>query len=306
MTRTGIFFLILLAVCASSGQAQITIKRTERLALSRSQSWSHPQFSPTGGLIYFTNLDGNGIWEYSPRTRAVRQITSDPKSGLAFNVSNDGKSIIYRRTLLDKSGRTRKQDVVLMNIARRSSRVLTSGSDVSIPSFAENAPVYSTKSKTEGLAGTAGTANVSIIGIEETKIAVNMNGTKKILDPLGNGSYVWPVLSPDKRQIAAYEMDRGAFVCNLRGTVISRLGRRDAPSWTRSGRWIVYMEDKDDGHKLLSSDIFAVTPDGKSVVQLTSTTGVFELYPQCSPTENKIVCSTSDGSILVLEYEERQ
>jgi len=303
MTRTGIFFLILLAVCASSGQAQITIKRTERLALSRSQSWSHPQFSPTGGLIYFTNLDGNGIWEYSPRTRAVRQITSDPKSGLAFNVSNDGKSIIYRRTLLDKSGRTRKQDVVLMNIARRSSRVLTSGSDVSIPSFAENAPVYSTKSKTEGLAGTA---NVSIIGIEETKIAVNMNGTKKILDPLGNGSYVWPVLSPDKRQIAAYEMDRGAFVCNLRGTVISRLGRRDAPSWTRSGRWIVYMEDKDDGHKLLSSDIFAVTPDGKSVVQLTSTTGVFELYPQCSPTENKIVCSTSDGSILVLEYEERQ
>jgi Tol biopolymer transport system component len=193
-----------------------------------------------------------------------------------------------------------------MNLARRSPRVLASGSDVSTPSFAENAPVYSTKSKTEGLAGTTGTTNISIIGIEDTKIAVNVNGTKKLLDPLGNGSYVWPTLSPDRQQIVAYEMDRGAFVCNLRGTVISRLGRRDAPSWTRSGRWIVYMEDKDDGHKLLSSDIFALSPDGKSVTQLTSTTGVFELYPQCSPTENKIVCSTSDGSILVLEYEERQ
>jgi Tol biopolymer transport system component len=306
MTRTGILFLILLAISASNGQAQINIKRTEKLALSHSQTWSHPQFAPTGGLIYFTNLDGNGIWEYSPKTRSARQITSDPKSGLAFNISNDGKSIIYRRTLQGNSGRTRKQDVVLMNLAKRSSRVLASGSDVSIPSFAENAPVYSTKSKTEGLAGTATTTNVSIIGIEDTKIAVNVNGTKKLLDPLGKGSYVWPALSPDKQQIVAYEMDRGAFVCNLRGTVISTLGRRDAPSWTRSGRWIVYMEDKDDGHKLLSSDIFAVSPDGKSVAQLTSTTGVFELYPQCSPTENKIVCSTSDGSILVLEYEERQ
>lgn len=306
MTRSGILLFTLLAFCASSAHAQINIKRTETLSLSRSQTWSHPQFSPSGGLIYFTNIEGDGIWEYSTRTRSVRQITSDPKSGLAFNISNDGKSIIYRRTLLDRSGRTRKQDVVLMNLARRSSRVLASGPDVLIPSFAENAPVYSTKSKTEGLAGTAGTTNVSIIGIEETKIAINVNGTKTLLDPLGKGSYVWPVLSPDKQQIVAYEMDRGAFVCNLRGTVISRLGRRDAPSWTRSGRWIVYMEDKDDGHILLSSDIFAVTPDGKSVVQLTSTTGVFELYPQCSPTENKIVCSTSDGSILVLEYEERQ
>ncbi len=306
MIRSGILFLILLAVCASSGQGQITIKRTETLALSQSQIWSHPQFSPAGGVIYFTNLDGNGIWAYSTRTKSVRQITSDPKSGLAFNISNDGKSIIYRRTMLDKSGRTRKQDVILMNLARRSSRVLTSGSDVSIPSFAENAPVYSTKSKTEGLAGTAGTANVSIIGIEETKIAINVNGSKTLLDPLGKGSYIWPALSPDKQQIVAYEMDRGAFICNLRGTVISRLGRRDAPSWTRSGKWIVYMEDRDDGHKLLSSDLFAVSPDGKSVTQLTSTTGVFELHPQCSPTENKIVCSTSDGNILVLEYEERQ
>jgi hypothetical protein len=28
------------------------------------------------------------------------------------------------------------------------------------------------------------------------------------------------------------------------------------------------------------------------------------LDPHCSPTENKIVCSTSDGGIIVFEYEE--
>jgi Tol biopolymer transport system component len=66
------------------------------------------------------------------------------------------------------------------------------------------------------------------------------------------------------------------------------------------------MNDKDDGHKLLSSDIFAVSPDGKNVVQLTSTAGVMELNPQCSPTENKIVCNSADGAIIILEYEEQQ
>lgn len=306
MTRTRFLSLILLAVCASTAHAQINIKRTEKLTLSRSQAWSHPQFSPAGGLIYFTNLDGNGIWEYSLKTRTTRQLTSDPKSGLSFTIATDGKSLVYRRSQQDESGRTRKQDIILMNLAKRSTSVLASGSDVSAPSFANNVPVYSTRSKTEVLARTAGTANITVLGIENTKIALNVNGKKTLLDPLGGGSYVWPVLSPDKRQLVAYEMDQGAFVCDLAGTVINKLGRRDAPSWTRSGKWIVYMDDKDDGHKLLSSEICAVSPDGKMIVPLTSTPGLHEMYPQCSPTENKIVCSTSDGSIVILEYEERQ
>jgi Tol biopolymer transport system component len=144
------------------------------------------------------------------------------------------------------------------------------------------------------------------LGIEETKIALTVKGKKVTLDPFGQGSYIWPSLSPDKQFLVAYEIDRGAFVCDLTGKVISTFGRRDAPTWTRSGRWIVYMEDKDDGHRLLSSDLFAVTRDGSSTVQLTSTAALMELDPHCSPTENKIVCSTSDGSILLLEYEEQR
>jgi len=306
MKRTCMLLLILLALCIEEGRAQITVTRSEKLTLPRSGSWSHPQFSPTGAAVYFTNLDGNGIWEYSFKTRSSRQITSDPKAGLAFDVSADGKSIVYRRTLLDRSGRTRKQDIVLMNLARRTPSVLASGAEVSAPSFVENAPVYTTKLKKESLPKTNSVNNVSVLGIENTKIILNVNGSRKSLDPLGNGSYIWPVLSPDRQKLVAYEMDRGAFVCDLRGTVTNRLGRRDAPSWTRSGNWIVYMEDKDDGDKLLSSDIFAVSPDGKSTVQLTSTRGVMELHPQCSPTENKIVCSTADGNIVILSYEERQ
>ncbi|HTP12147.1 MAG TPA: hypothetical protein VMM37_00885, partial [Bacteroidota bacterium] len=211
----------------------------------------------------------------------------------------------YRRTLPDRPGRSRQQDIVLMSLSSRSSRVLETGPDLSEPAFSNNTPVYSVRTKTKGLAATASTHEVAVLGIENTKIALNLNGNKTLLDPLGNGSYIWPVLSPDKQQLIAYEMDRGAFICDLRGKVSTRLGRRDAPSWTRSGRWIVYMEDKDDGHRLLTSDIFAVTPDGKSVTQLTSTREVLEMYPQCSPTENKIVYNTTDGAIMVLEYEER-
>ena len=304
MIRSWIQLLVLLVVLASISQSQIIVTRSDKLALPRTQSWSHPQFSPAGASVYFTNLEGNGIWEYSLKGRTTKQITADAKSGLAYNISSDGKSLVYRRTQQDKSRSGRKQDIVLTNLTKRSISILASGSDVSIPTFSNNTPVYSTRSQTVGLGKIAGKNEVTVLGIENTKIALSVNGNKVLLDPLGNGSYIWPVLSPDKQQLVAHDMGKGTFVCDLTGKVQSMLGRRDAPSWTRSGKWIVYMEDKDDGHILISSDLFAVSSDGKTVVQLTSTSAVMEFDPHCSPTENKIICSASDGAIMMLEYEE--
>jgi Tol biopolymer transport system component len=297
--------MISLILLASFGQSQIKITRSEKPTLPRTQSWSHPQFSPTGASIFLTNQNGNGIWEYSLTNRTTRQITADAKSGLAYSISFDGKSLVYRRTSQDRTRAGRKQDIILTNLTKRSTSIVASGSDVSIPTFSENTPVYTVRSQTVGLRKIAGSNTAAVLGIENTKIALNINGTKTILDPIGNGSYIWPVLSPDKQQLVAYEMGKGAFVCDLTGKVQSILGRRDAPAWTKSGKWIVYMEDKDDGHRLFSSDLFAISPDGKTVVQLTSTPAIMELDPQCSPTENKIICSTSDGGIRILEFEER-
>ena len=306
MGRLCIQLLVVLIVVASIGQSQIKVTHIDKLALPVTHSWSHPQFSPTGDAVYFTNLDGNGIWEYSLKSRTTRQITADAKSGLAYSISSDGRSLVYRRTEQSKSRPGRKQAVILTNLTKRSTSILASGSDVSIPTFSSTTPVYSLRSQTIGLHNTAGKNEVTVLGIENTKIALNINGNKVLLDPLGNGSYIWPVLSPDKHQLAAYEMAKGTFVCDLTGKVRSMLGRRDAPSWTRTGTWIVYMDDKDDGHRLISSDLFAVSPDGKTTLQLTATSAIMELDPQCSPKENKIICSTSEGTIIMLEYEERQ
>jgi Tol biopolymer transport system component len=305
MLRSSFHLIIVLILLVSIGQSQIKITRSDQLVLPRTQSWSHPQFSPTGASIFFTNQDGNGIWEYSLKNRTTRQITADAKSGLSYSISPDGKSIVYRRTQQDKSRSGRKQDIILANLTKRSTSILASGSDVSVPTFSNNTPVYSLRSQTIGLRKTIGTNEATVLGIENTKIALSVNGNKVVLDPLGNGSYIWPVLSPDKQQLAAYDMGKGTFVCDLTGKVQSMLGRRDAPSWTRTGKWIVYMEDKDDGHRMISSDLFAVSPDGKTVIQLTPTPSAMELDPHCSPTENKIICSTSDGSIIMFTYEER-
>jgi len=304
MRRTTTISALVFAVVLTS-EAQLRITKVEKLPLSTSQEWAYPRFSPDGKRVYFTAAQGNGIWVYSPQSRATRQITVDAKSGSSFNISPDGNQIVYRRSVWDRKTKTRKQEVVLKNLSTGSSRVLASGPDVSVPVFSQDIVLYSIKGETKNLASIRNLDEVSILGIEETKIALVRNGKKVLLDPLGKGSYIWPSLSPDKKLIVAYDMDQGSFVCDLDGNIISKLGRRDAAVWTRSGKWILYMVDRDDGYRILSSDLYAISPDGVTVTQLTATEEVMEMHPQCSPTENKIVYSTLGGEIYLLRYEER-
>ncbi|MER3524223.1 MAG: hypothetical protein C4326_09200 [Ignavibacteria bacterium] len=301
--KTRSVFILLVLFC-SSAAAQLKIVIVERLLKAPARSWSSPRFSPDGKRVYFTTQGFNGIWEYTPAEKSLRRITDDPRSGYGFAISPDGKTIAYRRTRQQPHSLARLQELVVMDMTSKSTQVLAQGENVSIPAFAGSAVVYSVENATNNVAATRALSSPVLLGIEDTKIVVIERGRKRLLDPLGRGSYIWPMLSPDGKRIVATEMARGAFICDLRGRVVARLGARNAAVWTRDSRWLVYMEDEDDGHNVLSSDLYAVGSDGKRAARLTFTSDVREMNPHCSPTENKIVCDTLEGDILLMTYEE--
>jgi Tol biopolymer transport system component len=194
---------------------------------------------------------------------------------------------------------------VVRSIASGATRVAASGKEVSLPAFRGGSLAYAMENRLrieDG--GTAAASSVVILGIDNTKIALLRDGQKVLLDPLGKGSYIWPTLSPDGKFLAAVEMSRGAFVCDPLGRNAVKLGRANAPSWMRSGGWLVYMDDRDDGHRMISSDLYAVDRAGKRRVRLTATPERMEMFPRCSPVENRIVCSTPEGTVLMFVYEE--
>ena len=300
MTYRTVFALLIAAANFSFAQPRIT--NVEKLPLDSTHTWAAPRFSPDGARIYFTQANFDGIWEYTPSSRLVRTITTDSKSGYGFAFSADNNSIAYRRAV-QGGGRRRSYEIITQNLSSGSAAVRARGTGLSVPAFAQSELVYASGKQTNNM-GKVSTTSVSILGIENTKIALLRNGRKEILDPMGNGNYIWPALSPDGTLLVAYEMDHGAFISDLNGHLIVKLGRRDAPAWTRDGKWIVYMNDRDDGDKLQSSDLKAVSSDGTSTVVLTETPDVMEMYPDCSPTDDRIVCASAEGSIYVLSYTE--
>jgi len=296
---------LILCLFSPLSPAQLKVINVDTLSLGRERSWSQPRWSPDGKTIFYTASDFDGIWEYSPVGGKPVQITSDRGSGYGFTLSSDGARIAWRRTLSGVLPGERLQEAVVRNIAGGASSVLASGTSISLPSFVRSDVVFSVGNQMHGVtAGIQPAGSVSILGIEETKIAILRDGVKSLIDPLGNGSYVWPSLSPDGSKLVACETDRGTFVSDAVGGHAVRIGRRDAPAWTRDGRWLIYMADSDDGHAIRSSEIAYVSPDGNMSGNLTSTSHTIEMYPQCSPVSDAILCSTLGGEILVITYSE--
>lgn len=298
------FSLVSLFFLAFQTQAQIRITGHSTLPLPPAQQWHQPRFSPDGGSVYLTNSSLDGIWRYERLTSRLTELTRDRASGDAYTLSEDGRRLSYRRTSYQGRDRRRLQEIVVMDVKNGSSRVTGTGEDLSEPLFDGDQVLYAAGARTKTLTGTPRSASVYIIGTESGGIAIVRNGAKSLLNPISGGSYIWPSLSPDRTRLAARDIrSRTTFVCTLDGTIIARLGRGNAPVWTRDGQWIICMEDKDNGHRITGSELVAIRADGSVRLQLTRTSDVAELFPSCSPVENKIICSTTDGRVLQLTYE---
>jgi Tol biopolymer transport system component len=296
--RTALF----VALVCQTASAQITVISTERLPLPVNVEWLAPRFGPDGTKLYLTSTGYSGIWEFTRGTSALRQLSADPRAGYGFAISPDGKQIAYRRLKPGSTWRDRQDEVVLVQVPTGKSAVQATGRNLSLPAFAGQVLAYASGQNGIRLNGSVGADERALLGIEGTKIAVLIGGRKELLDPLGNGSYIWPSLSPDGTRIVAYDMSRGMFVCDLNGTVLARLGRHDAPAWSREGKWIVCVDEKDDGHRILSSDLIMISADGTQSVRLTDTPDLLEMNPVCSSTENRIVYNTADGAVMMLTY----
>lgn len=297
------YVVALVLLCAAQVQAQVRVTGVERVATGADQAWGGVRFSPDGARLYLTPPDYRGIWEHTLATGAVRVVTTDRGSGFGFSISDDGRRLAYRRTAYDESTRARRQEVVSVNLLDGSSEVVGAGRNVAAPVFMGDRLTVRVDGGDVSAPAT-GAPGVAVLGIEQMKVVVIAEGERRMLAPLGEGRYVWPVLSPDRSRLAAYELVQGAFVCRLDGSDPVVLGPYRAPAWTRDGLWLICMDDRDDGRQYVGSRLVAVSRDGGAAVDLQGTDAINAMYPACSPVDDVIACVSMTGELYLVQYAE--
>jgi len=265
---------------------------------SEAQGCYYPLFSPAGDYLLATSESYAGLKQYTFADKSIKTLTKDEGAGYGVQISADGNTILYKRNEFIKN--LRHSSLVSYSRKTGKQQLLVAPTRENLTSrFAANKPQF-VRGKTLVAANITRTESSPVICIEDQKMVLYTSAGRKVITPAGTqASYIWPSISPDGKNIAYTVAGNESFVCNIDGTNPVSIGKLNAPRWINN-LWLVGMDDKDDGQKLISSTILAVTINGKIRQTLPTPAGINALYPVASTDGTRIAFNTDKGELYLL------
>ncbi|MEN8156771.1 MAG: hypothetical protein ABFS10_07465 [Bacteroidota bacterium] len=137
--------------------------------------------------------------------------------------------------------------------------------------------------------------------VKGKELEILKNGaTIKTIQPAGERYYVWPSLSPDKSKLLFTAVGDGTYITDLDGNILTRLEKLNAPQWMNN-KWVMGMDDEDDGHMTTSSDVIVVHVTSGKHFNLTIESEEIATYPKASSKSSKIVFHNPKGEVFTLK-----
>lgn len=259
-----------------------------------------PVISPVGDYVLLTSPAMEGLQKFNLSTSVLETLTTDKGAGYNVSISNDGNLITYRQS--EMKGRLRYNTIKAIDLTRgktatlvKKSRGVTAFAAVGGTAVAMN----NGKMKTKRLVGKK-TPVPAIAFIESGNLMLAKDGKTEKFNPKGDTRYLWPSVSPDGQKVLFAVPENGmvAYVCDLDGGNLTKIGRMSAPEWMGNG-WVVGMDDKDNGEVFTESVIVAARATGADYTTLTDRSRIC-LYPTATLDATKIVYNTADGQIRLM------
>lgn len=303
-------FCIAVAMATIAHAQQFEVTSLERVKTGSQTAVYHPKFMPNGNiLVTAENYDGLGLVDM--KSGSYTLLTDMEGAGYYPVISEDGKTILTRN--MSKVNAT--QSIYTLNVETKElTTVAENVGHVNQISFKNGEATLAVegKSVTKTVSGAITPVrqmNNILVTEEDLKIVVYKNGVRSVLDPLAgkldgwDPQYTWTSLSPDRKKILFGCADY-AYVCNLDGTGLVKLGFMRAPQW-RGNTHVVGMIDADDGYHYTKSEIVIVRVDGTQMQQLTTPSDEIKMFPSASADGSQIAFHTLEGKIYVMTIKEK-
>lgn len=268
----------------------------------------HPKWSPDGTMIAVTSDNYRGIWIMNAYGHNLTELSDDERVGYGFKWSNDSKEIACRITKIVK--KRRLSAIKTISVENGIARLVTDyRALLGIPTWADkdrkicftaddNLQIIKSERKVRQKPDKIDQNEIILYQSYGRIIITDLNQSHEsiLIDP--DSRFLNASLSPNRKKIA-FEMTNGRiYLMSIDGTHIVDLGYGSHPRWSPTGRQLVYFISRDDGQRVIDSDLFITNISGTRRIQLTNTKERIEMNPDWSPDGKTIVFDEYDTGII--------
>ncbi|MDA3859626.1 MAG: hypothetical protein PF445_00220 [Melioribacteraceae bacterium] len=298
-------FLFILIFAGISFAQSVTVTSVEAITTLEQGEFFYPVTNYDDSKIIFSSDSYKGLWLMNGENGSLEKLNDYYSSGYEPMFTVDNK-IVHRKD--DFKNNRRFISIYEYDIIEKSEKIVEEElRDIAqIKVVNENEIAYSRNQKLLEIKSNnkleRTTSNsLPIVMIENSDLVLYNNGERIVVNPRGDGNYLWASVSPDGSKLLFTFAGHGSFVTDLNGKMIGEFSSAHYPQWSSNGEWILYMKDYDDSEKVIESDLFVSTIDGKQEFKITETTDIHEMYPVWSNLGNAVYCNSTEGIIYKIE-----
>ncbi len=292
---TALFFFMFF-VCGSFAQTQIIeVISVKPVETTTGGGFFHPVFSPSADYLLCTQMNFKGLKQVSLADGKISTLTEATGAGYRPVISDDGLSVAHRDVQLMKNRKFTALRMITLS-DRKSKELIAPTRETFTPAFSDSELFFVKATKLNRKSVPVAKLK-PIVQIEDRKMVVYAGNIRSIICPNGETeSYIWPSFSPDGKMLVYTVAGKGTFISSADGKNVQSLGKLSAPKWLNN-RIIIGMDDKYFGQELISSELIAVSIDGKNRQILA---GDKAIYPAASFDGRKIAYSNNDGQLFIM------
>lgn len=300
-------FSIFAVLFVMTATAQVEVKSIEELPATRNQGYCSPQFAPTGDYLLFTTSSCQGLVQYNLADNTARQLTNAENAGYEAKISDGGKMVVFRdvqyrdnrRYTAIKRINLENGEVALVDDYSREKYAFDfSGGTIRV---AKGKKMQSQRLLTD----IREVENKYVVAIEDMDLVLYTNNVRKVLNPQGKCSYIWPNISPDKQHLVynvASGDKFGTYVCDMDGNNVTYLGYVGAPQWLGNNYVVGMLDLWGDGYNYTHSPIVTIRIDAQNLTIHKIPGHEIVLYPTANKEGNKIAFA-ADGAVYMMNVE---
>ncbi len=299
------FLLFILIFVTVSFAQEVTVVGVEAVTTLEQGAFYYPVVNNDDSKIIFSSENYRGLWLLDNNSGEIRKINDYYNAGYEpkFTETNN---IIHRKDNFKNNRRFisiyeynifERREIAIKNELRDIAQIkIVNGKEIN----------YSLNKELIEINGDNKLSKIASnylpeVMIENSDLVLYKNGERKVINPKGEGNYLWASVSPNGNELLFTFAGKGSFITDLTGEVISELGYAHYPQWSNDGKWILYMKDYDDGEKVIESDLFVYSTASGSEYKITDTKNAHEMYPVWTKSNNNVYCNSTDGIIYKIE-----